>query len=228
LDGILYGIYQTHTHRGLKTSPEKALQGCISKRQIPPARLVSAFLQEKRLKAHPKTGEVEIQGLTYLVPDALRGKNLIFLIDPPAENPPVVLEPNSKRQLPLRRADVKSEDLPKTKNTSTESTIRWGSGILQTLYDNWKGQHRPLTEPGFGLPEIYVLLAKACDRHVPQSDAEAALIQKFYANIGPLPQKPTEKAFSSIIREFGQKRPVKTYLDALHARVQTENSKERM
>lgn len=224
LDGIICGLYQTHRHRGIKTTPEAALAGRTSSRIVPPTRLIDAFRQNKRLKAHPKTGEVELNGVTYLVPDELRGQKLSFLLDPPAEAPPCVEHPTSGLHLPLRRAAIKPEDLAAI-DEEPEPT-RWGAGNLQAIYDNWQGKRRPLAEPGFGLPELYALLTKACGRHVPASDGEAALIQRVYNNIGPLPQRATEQALVSITNQLGQKRPVKTYLDALSRRVREQSERK--
>jgi len=219
LDGIIHGLYQPHKHRGIKVPPEVALAGRVSGRHVPPTRLVDAFRQERRLKAHRKTGEVEIAQVTYLVPDALRGQRLTFLVDPPGEVPPLVKHPTSGDLLALRRAAIKPEDLEHV-GTPPPAPKRWGAGNLQTIYDSWQGQHRPLAEPGFGLPEVYALLARACGRHVPSSDAEAALVQRTYRDIGPLPRKPTEEAMAAIAQQLGPQRPVKTYLDELVKRVQ--------
>jgi putative transposase len=218
LDGVLYGLYQTHWHRELKQSPKEALADRISNRHVPPTRLIDAFRQEKQLKTHPKTGEVVLDGTTYLVPDELRGQRLTFLLDPPGEVPPLVEHPTSGVHLPLRRAAIKPEDLLAIDEPQHQA--RWGAGNLQSIYDNWQGKRRPLAEPGFGLPELYALLAKACERHVPSSDSEAALIQRLYRKIGPLPRYATEQALASIMHQLGPGRPVKTYLDALAERVQ--------
>jgi len=191
LDGIIHGLYQPHKHRGIKIAPEVALAGRISTRTVPPTRLVEAFVQERRLKTHRKTGEVEIDGITYIVADDFRGQHLMFLVDPPGEVPPVFEHPTSKLHLPLCRAAIKPEDLDEIEGIEAPET-RWGAGNLQALYDNWQGKKRPLAEPGFGLPEIYALLAQTCGRHVPQSDAEAALIQRIYRDIGPLPVNGSE------------------------------------
>ncbi len=225
LDGVIHGLYQTHRHRGLRTSPAVALGGRVSSRAVPPTRLVDAFRQKKQLTAHPKTGEVEIAGVTYLVPDELRGQRLTFLLDPPAEVPPLVLHPTSGDSLALQRAAIKPGDLDAT--APEQLPLRWGAGNLQALYDNWQGKRRPIAEPGFGLPELYALLAKACLRHVPASDAEAALVQRVYSDIGPLPQRPTEQALAAITEQLGAQRPVKTYLDALAQRVRDASSTER-
>lgn len=222
LDGIIHSLYQTHKHRSLKTSPEKALAGTVSPRSVPPTRLYDAFLQEKRLKAHYKTGEVEIHQTTYLVPDCLRGKRLTFLIDPPDEVPPLVIDPITSEHLPLRLAAIKPQDI-KDKKDPPQSE-RWGAGPLQAIYDNWRGRRLPLAEPGFGLPEIYALLSQVAGRHVPQTDAEAALVQRVYRNIGPFSRKATEAAMHAIATQLGPQRPIKTYLDALVSRVSSPST----
>jgi transposase InsO family protein len=81
LDGVLAVLYQTHKHRGLGVSPQIALGGRGSSRHVPPTRLVEAFRQQRRLRAHRTTGEVDLAGRTYLVPDELRGQRLTFLRD---------------------------------------------------------------------------------------------------------------------------------------------------
>ena len=50
-------------------------------------------------------------GSTPVVPDAMRGKRLLFLLDPTRAAPPLVIEPGTERQHPLRRAEVRPEDL---------------------------------------------------------------------------------------------------------------------
>jgi len=226
LDGVIHALYQPHKHRGIKVPPEVALAGRVSARIVPPTRLVDAFRQEKRLKAHPKTGEVELHGITYLVPDVLRGQTLTFLLDPPTEVPPMVKHPTSGKPLSLRRAAIKPDDLDHDKN-AIEPSHRWGAGNLQAIYDNWQGQRRPLAEPGFGLPEIYALLAEASGRFVPHTDAEAALIQDAYRDIGPLPKSATQAALRAITRQLGKMRPIKTYLDALTQRVRDDSNRQR-
>ena len=219
LDGVIYGLYQPHKHRGIKTAPELALAGRVSERQVPPTRLVEAFRQDRRLKAHRKTGEVEIAAVTYLVPDELRGQRLTFKVDPAGEVPPLVKHPVTGLPTSVRRAAIKPEDLEHVERPPAPSSRR-GAGALQMLYDTWQGQTRPQAEPGFGLPELYALLSKACGRHVPSSDGEAALVQRVYQAIGPLPKEPTERAMTAIAQQLGPRRPVKTYLDALEKRVQ--------
>jgi putative transposase len=215
LDAFVETLYQDHRHRGLASTPRQVLADAVSRRQVPSARIDDAFLQERVLKAHPKTGEVDLPQGTYLVPDELRGQRLTFLVDPELRVPPLVVEPGTERHLALQRAAVRAE----TPATEAPPLHRWGEGPLQVLYDAWQGKVRPVAEPGFGLPEIFALLAAATGRHVPRSDAEAALIQHSYRRLGPLPMRATEDAFADIHRALGPGRPVKAYLDALAQRV---------
>jgi len=224
LDGVIHGLYQSHKHRGIKTAPELALAGRVSERQVPPTSLVEAFRQDKRLKAHRKTGEVEIAAVTYLVPDELRGQRLTFKVDPAGEVPPLVVHPTTGLLTSVRRAAIRPEDLEHVAPPPAP-VCRRGAGALQTLYDTWQGQKRPQAEPGFGLPELYALLSKACGRHVPSSDGEAALVQRIYQAIGPLPKEPTERAMTAIAQQLGPRRPVRTYLDALEKRVQQHTAR---
>src|SRR5882724_6601840 len=211
LDGVLETIYMTHHHRSLAMSPRAALGGRTSSRAVSRERLVDAFRQHKTLKAHPKTGEVDIADKTFLVPAELRGQRLVFLVDPDPDVPPLVVEPHSQRPLPIERAQIRPGDvIPPTPRMS-----RWGPGHLQTLYDTWQGKRRPVAEPGFGLPELFVLLAAAVGRPVPRSDAEAARIHHVYRQIGPLPRHATETALRAIARRLGTGRALEVYLDAL-------------
>ena len=211
LDGVLETVYLEHRHRGLQESPRAALANRSSPRAVSRERLVDAFRQRRTLKAHPKTGEVEIGGTTFLVPAELRGQRLVFLVDPDPEVPPLVVEPRSERPLPVERAQIRSADLP----PAGPPVERWGPGHLQTLYDAWRGQRRPVAEAGFGLPEVYALFAKATGRPVPRSDAEAARIHHVYRQIGPLARRATEAALRDIARRLGPGRPLDVYLDAL-------------
>lgn len=217
LDGVLGAVYQPHKHRGLKVPPEVALAGRVSRRTVAPTRLVDAFRQERRLKTHPKTGEIDIGPCLYLVPDELRGQRVTVLCDPALEVPPLLVHPVSGATLTLRPANVRAGDADRDTSAGNppEPNERWADGPLQAIYDHWRGQVRPLAEPGFGLPELYALLARAAGRHVPQSDAEAALVQAVYRKIGPLPRAATESACAAIALKLGRGRPLKTYLDAL-------------
>ena len=226
LDGVLAVLYQQHHHRGIRCPPTEALAGKVSPRTVPPARLFAAFGDKRSRKAHRVTGELDIKGVTYLVPDELRGQRLTIVRDPAGEVEPVVLCPHSGETLHLRRAAIRPADLPTEKHPSNAMSVsdapqRWGRGPLQAIYDDWCGAKRPQAEPGFGLPEIYRLLARVAERHVPASDAEAALVMRVYREHGPLPRIATEQAMRAISEQLGPRRPIATYLDALVERIRT-------
>lgn len=211
LDGVLETVYLTHRHRGLQAPPGDVLAGQCSPRAVSRERLVDAFRQRRILKAHPKTGEVDIADKTFLVPAELRGQRLVFLVDPDPDVPPLVVEPSSERPLPVERAQIRPSDVA----PAPPPVSRWGPGHLQTLYDAWQGKRRPIAEAGFGLPELFTLLAAAVGRPVPRSDAEAARIHHVYRQIGPLPRRATETAVRAIARRLGTGRALEVYLDAL-------------
>ena len=214
LTGVIEALYQSHKHRSIKQPLAEALAGKTSPRVVPPAQLTDAFLQRKLKRAHTTTGEVELQDATWLVPDTLRQERgrLCFFLDPTRQAPPQVFDPITETRLPLRRAAVKPGDVEKVAEP-------WGAGPLQTLYDDWRGQRRPQAEHGFGLPELYRLLAEASGRVVPQTDREAALVQQWYRQHGPLPGHACTQALAAIGRELGSGRPLTAYLDALTTRI---------
>src|SRR5258705_1200557 len=211
LDSVLETVYLTHRHRGLQAPPGEVLAGRVSTRAVSRERLVDAFRQRKTLKAHPKTGEVDLADKTFLVPAELRGQRLVFLVDPDPELPPLVVEPSSGRPLPVERAQIRPGDVA----PAAPPVSRWGPGHLQTLYDAWQGKRRPVAEAGFGVPERFTLLAAAVGRPVPRSDPEAAPIHHVYRQIGPLPRRATETAVRAIARRLGTGRALEVYLDEL-------------
>jgi hypothetical protein len=217
LSAFVEVLYQDHRHRGLQGTPRQELAGRISDRRVSASRLEEAFRQERVLKTHPITGEIDLPSGTWLVPEPLRGQRLTFLLDPEPHVLPVVVEPGTGQHLPLTRAAIRAEDCP----APPAPVERWGQGPLQAMYDTWHGKVRPVAESGFGLPEIFGLLAATVGRPVPRSEREAALIQQTYAKLGPLPRQATEKAFQEIRRVLGTGRPVQAYLDALALRLKT-------
>jgi hypothetical protein len=113
---------------------------------------------------------------------------------------------------------VRSDDRAASE-TKQPKRERWGEGPLQTLYDAWQGKVRPIAEAGFGLPELFTLLSEVTQRPVPRSDAEAAVVQRLYAQIGPLAKKATETTLRRLRRELGPGRPLSAFLQALQKSV---------
>jgi transposase InsO family protein len=210
--------YQGHRNREIRSAPRDLLAGRTSERSLPPGLVLQeAFLESLgQLKAHRTTGEVDLKGGRgkYLVPPDLRGERLEILADPD-RNGPVYGRVTGRSLFQLERAQVH----PRDAKVEPQPGQRWGRGILQALYDNWRGKVRPIAEPGFGLTEVFDLLSRVTGRHVPRTDAEASLVQQLYSSIGPFTRKAVESAMSSIQTELGPGRPLKTYLDAMSRRV---------
>ena len=83
--GTIEILYQDHPHGTLRTTPRKALAGRISERRVPLERLEQAFFQVKRIKAHPKTGELVAGGRSFRLPTALAslaGRKVTVVYDP--------------------------------------------------------------------------------------------------------------------------------------------------
>jgi len=219
LTGVLEGIYLDHRHRGIRQTPRQALAGRMSDRRASADRLFEAFLVRTTKKAHPKTGEVELGKTLFRVPRELAGRRAIFaydLVDPTI----AFLEKHGGTKIRLDLAvaiveETKPDDAPR------------GDGRLQALYDHVRGGTRPQAEAGFGLPEIFSLLAENLGRQVPLDEAEARWIADFYRSHGPLARKVTEEAVRKVFSQLGPDRPLATYLAALAAKIQPPPAKRR-
>ena len=220
LDGMIEKLYQDHHHRGMKQTPRAALAGQESKRTVSGQRLDDAFKKEVRKKSHPKTGEVDFESGTYLVPEPYRGQKLLFLIDPDPRIEPLFVEPQTKQRRLLKRAAIALG--PETEEKPV--VVRWGKGPLQVLYDSWQKQVRPNAEAGFGLPELYSLLTSISGRHVPASDSEAREIHMAYQELGPLPSSSLTGVLKGIGSRLGKGRPIRVYLSAMAEAVNKEKN----
>lgn len=219
LTGVLEGIYLDHRHRGIGKPPREALAGKISERRVSADRLLEAFLVRTRKKSHPKTGEVDLGNRLFRVPAPMAGHKANFafdLVDPEI----AFVEKRGGTLLPLDLAVHLVED-------KAPSAPARGDGRLQALYDEVRGGIRPQAEAGFGLPEIFSLLAQHLGRRVPRDEAEARSIQDFYRTFGPLARTPTEAALAKIFTRLGNDRPLATYLAALAAKIQPPDERKR-
>jgi putative transposase len=212
LTGVLEGIYLDHRHRGIHETPRQALAGRISDRLVSADRLFEAFLVRITKKSHPKTGEVELGKSLFRVHKDLAGNRSCFAYDLVDPTIAFVEKPGGKK-IPLDLAVAIVED------TKPGEAPR-GDGRLQALYDHVRGGLRPQAEAGFGLPELFSLLAGHLGRRVPIDEAEARSIGDFYRTHGPLGRKATEEALVKVFSKLGPDRPLATYLAALAAKIQ--------
>lgn len=220
LNAVIEQLYRDHHHREIGMSPRAALAGQVSSRRLPNSRLDDAFRKKLRKKAHRKTGEVDLPDGKYIVPDeTLFGERLTFLIDPEGAVLPQVVHPQNEKRLVLKRAAVRPED-------AEQEVERYGHGPLQTLFDAWQGKVRPNAEPGFGLPELFNLLATLTGRPVPRDDREATRIHRLWRVHGPLPKNATKIAIQQIRQELGQGRALDMYLEAFERRIEAHKTKD--
>ncbi|MFZ5477715.1 MAG: DDE-type integrase/transposase/recombinase, partial [Myxococcota bacterium] len=175
LVGVMEHVYMPRKNRDLGRSPAEALAGAVSSRAVSAARLEDAFREERQLMPHRVTGEVDLPCGKFAVPEAMRTRRrrvrIRFDTDP--ELLPVAVDPDTGEHLPLERLIVRPEDAAAEPAPTRE---RRGDGLLQKIYDAYRGQVRPSAEPGFGLPEVFALLAEAAGRPVPATEAEAARV----------------------------------------------------
>ena len=149
---------------------------------------------------------VEIGPGLFKVSEALAGKRLTFFYYPVDSAVAFVRTLDGSRER-LRPAIDPSGAKPVDE--------KWGEGRLQAIYDDWKGQARPLAQAGFGLPEIFLLFEERLSRRVPQDESEARLIQEFYRERGPFARAATERALKKVFSRLGNGKPLATCLEGL-------------
>jgi putative transposase len=216
--GTIEILYQDHPHKEIRTTPRKALADRVSERRVPLARLEQAFLQTRRVKPHPKTGEVSIEGRTYVVPVIpAGGERASVVFDPVAPERAFVENTRTGRRTPLR---------PRFAATPKRPGDERGPGRLQQLLDRYRGRVLPQAEAGTGLPELYELLSDTLGRRVPGDEAEADLVHRFYRRAGPLRRAPLEAELARAAKRLGVGRPLATILAALERRIVREEPKE--
>jgi len=212
LTGLLESLYMNHRNRSIKKSPREALGETVSDRQVSLDRLQDAFLVRLEKKSHPKTGEVELGGTFFKVPQSLAGRKLRFAYD-------LVTGELAQLELPgggRKRLHLAVEIVPVE---ATNASPARGTGRLQALYDHWQGRRLPQAKAGFGLPEIFDRFSKHLQRGVPMDEHEARLIQDFYRQHGPFDKSAFEEALREVFKRLGHKRPVSSYLAALAAKI---------
>jgi len=206
LQATLDLLYNRHHHRTLGMSPEEALAGRRSEREVTQEDLDRAFLQRKRKKTHPKTGEVSLPGGLFRVPRPYAGRRVTLCWDP-VHPERAFLELDEGTLVPLEPAFEPEPPKP--------HTPKRGGGALQPLLDRWRGRELPLAPAGFGLPEIFAAFTDLLGRAVPACDREAEHLQAFYREKGPFDPEAFEGALEKLRCELGCQRPLQAYIDRL-------------
>jgi transposase InsO family protein len=221
LDAVLDQIYHEHVHRELKQTAREAFGNRISPRIVSLQRLREAFLIEKTLTAHKKTGEIRVGGKLFIVPERFWGRNrqVKIAIDPetPAE-PCAVVKPGAYEPL----APAFPEPQKQTEPATAEEPV----GPLTPLLQRYRGRDLPLAHGGFGLPEIYAAFAQALDRPIPATESEAASVSRWLADNGPFEPKAFAAALARSLDALGPGRPLSQIIDALNRRIKRSKNKE--
>ena len=221
LDAVLDQIYHEHVHRELKQTPREAFGNRISTRIVPLQRLREAFLIEKTLTAHKKTGEIRVGGKLFIVPERFWGKNrqVKIAIDPETPTQPYVVVKPSVYE-PLLPA------FPEPEQQTEPATGDEPVGPLTPLLQRYRGRDLPLAHAGFGLPEIYAAFARVLGRAVPATDTEAAAISRWLADNGPFDPKAFTAALDRAIQSLGPGRPLAQIINALTRQIKRTKDKE--
>jgi len=224
LDAVIDQVYHEHVHRELKQPPRTAFAQQLSARLVPLQRLREAFLVETTLTAHPKTGEVRVDGKLFLVPERFWGKRrqVRLALDPETPDTPYVgVSPGVYEPLaPAFRSD------PKRSEASQDARREEPVGPLTPLLERYRGRDLPQARGGFGLPEIYEELARALGRPVPTTESEAVAVSQWLAQRGPFEPKAFRWALDQTLAALGPGRPLAQIIQALERRIQTTQHKE--
>jgi transposase InsO family protein len=212
LDATIDQLYHQHVHRELKMTPKNAFADTISDRRVSLERLRDAFLIEKTLKPHKKTGELRIGKTLFRVPKAYLAPNVRVAIDPEDPHSAFIKHSNSTLTalVPAITPTQTADKSPRVEPV----------GPLTPLLDAYRGRRLPQASAGFGLPEIYEALAYALDRPVPFTEQEAAAVSDWLGRYGPFAPEPFQAALDAVIDRLGKGRPLSQILAAMAALTQ--------
>jgi transposase InsO family protein len=209
LDAAIDQLYHEHRHRELKMTPRNAFADTISKRRVSLERLRDAFLIEKMLKPHKKTGELRVGSTLFRVPKEYLTPKVRVAIDPEDPQTAFIKHTNSTlTPLPLAITTTKTPD----QSPRTEPV-----GPLTPLLDAYRGRSLPQASAGFGLPEIYEALARVLSRPVPFTEQEAAAVSDWLGQWGPFDPDAFKSALDTVIHRLGKGRPLSQILAAMTA-----------
>ena len=208
LDAAIDQLYHEHRHRELKMTPRNAFADTISKRRVSLERLRDAFLIEKTLKPHKKTGELRVGSTLFRVPKEYLAPKVRVAIDPEDPQTAFIKHTNSTlTPLPLAITLTKTPESPRAEPV----------GPLTPLLDAYRGRSLPQASAGFGLPEIYEALARVLGRPVPFTEQEAATVSDWLGQWGPFAPDAFKSALDTVIHRLGKGRPLSQILAAMTA-----------
>ncbi|MCP4965540.1 MAG: transposase [bacterium] len=218
LEAMLALVYNRHHHREIGTTPEKRLANRISNRRVSQSDIERAFFVETTAKSDPKTGEVRLPTGSFRVPSTAHAGQRSRFRYHPTRGGRAVLVTKDDREIVLQPFTRKPLSSVKT------HTDKRGTGQLQKLVDLWKGSERPNAQPGFGLPEVFKMLAALIERDVPNSEREAHAVLAFYRKHGPMAREAFEAACTRSKESLGLGRALTTYLTDLERQISADGN----
>lgn len=217
LDAVTHLLYLPHRHREIGTSPQAALAGRRSERQVSLERLKEVFLGERRCVVCPRTGTIRLGRESFSVPPELSHKKKIVVLQDPEYPVSPYLRDNHGALVPLKRALTRRPE-PASPPTSTPAREAPPPGALTPLVEHYRGRLLPKAYPGFGLPEIYAAFSQALGRQVPVDETEASSFVEFL-KAGPFRPQAFLAALEVTLRELGPGRPLRSILAQLKKRI---------
>lgn len=209
LDATIDKLYHEHIHRELKMTPRQAFRNRMSQRKVSLERLRDAFLIEKKLKPHKKTGELNVgkEYPLFRVPREHLSPKVYVAIDP--ENPDTAfIKCKNGHLVPLPPAIVHEEK--KVAPRKNEPV-----GPLTPLLDEYRGRSLPQASAGFGLPEIYEAFSEVLMRPVPVTEKEAISVVEWLERCGPFSPDAFHAALLKTIERLGNGRPLSQIISVL-------------
>jgi len=224
LQAFVGGTYQNHYHRELRMSPAEMLD---ERRSDRPGKSLDdvdrAFRVRRRRQTHRITGEITLAGGTFTVKAAYVGKKVDIAYDPAAPERAFLVD-HKGNEIPLR--PIKKQHKPK----KSARPAQRGAGTLQRLTDVWRGRRLPISEAGFGFPEVCDAIGARIGRPVPANEKEAIEILNFHRKKGPFATADFTAALDKAIKKIGTRRALKPLLNHLERLTNNEaatNEKEK-
>jgi len=222
LTAFIEVAYNEHYHREIKMTPNQALNNAQSDRSsITEQQLFEAFLMEKTVQPHRKTGEVYVNKISYKVPEEYRHCPVTLQWD--VSNPKLVYlyDFKSKKRILLKESVIIIGE-----KESPVHHENYPAGSLSPLLEKFRNRNLPQAKEGFGLPEILEIFSQKLERLVPESNEESAQIQEWLKIHGPLSPEAFNQVIDKTIEQVGNKRPIRTILETMSTYIKNNQNKE--
>ncbi len=222
LTAFIEEVYNKHYHREIKMTPYEALNNEQSDRiNVTDQQLFEAFLKEKTVKPHRKTGEVLVNRISYKVPKEYRHSLVTLQWDVSNPQNVYLYDINTKARTLLKEAvQIIGPDKISDKKES------YPAGSLSPMLEKFRNRNLPQAKAGFGLPEILDIFSQKLNRLVPESNQESAKIQQWLTIYGPLSPESFSQIIDNAMLQLGNQRPIETILETMSNYIENQKNKE--